>query len=204
MKIERKTDEELRAWADEFHATFAPDAVPPIDVIYIAEIDIGLEIIPTPQLFSKIDMDAALASDLNTIYVDEESYMKWEAGQHWIEKRMRFSFAHELGHRVLHGDLIKGDGFQTLEDFKRWAGSPENYRIAEYQANEFAGRLLVPLGLLQEEFDRHCQKAQAYDPSWREIEGMREHIAKLIAPRFGVNHQVIEVRFDHEGLWPIN
>ncbi|MCU0858682.1 MAG: ImmA/IrrE family metallo-endopeptidase [Pontiellaceae bacterium] len=91
-----------------------------------------------------------------------------------------------------------------MEDFKRWAGSPENYRMAEYQANEFAGRLLVPLDLLQEEFERHRQKAEEYDPKWREIEGMREHIAKLISPRFGVNHQVIEVRFDHEGLWPLN
>jgi Zn-dependent peptidase ImmA (M78 family) len=203
MKIERKTDEELRAWADDFRASFAPDAVPPIDVIYIAEIDMGLEIIPTPQLFSKIGMDAALASDLNTVYVDEQSYMKWEAGQHWIEKRMRFSFAHELGHRVLHGDLIKGDGFQTLEDFKRWAGSPENYRTAEYQANEFAGRLLVPIDLLNQEFDRYRAEVEKL-PDWREIEGMREYIAKKIAPRFGVNHQVIEVRFDREGIWPVN
>jgi len=203
MKIEYKPDEELWAWADEFRAQFAPDAIPPIDVIYIAEIDMGLEIIPTPQLFSKIGMDAALASDLNTIYVDEESYMKWEAGQHWIEKRMRFSFAHELGHLVLHGDLIKGDGFQSMEDFKRWAGSPENYRTAEYQANEFAGRLLVPLGLLQEEFDRYRAEAEKL-PDWREIEGMREYIAKKIAPRFGVNHQVIEVRFDREGIWPVD
>ena len=134
---------------------------------------------------------------------DEESYMKWEAGQHWIEKRMRFSFAHELGHLVLHGDLIKGDGFQSMEDFKRWAGSSENYRTAEYQANEFAGRLLVPLGLLQEEFDRYRAEAEKL-PDWREIEGMREYIAKKIAPRFGVNHQVIEVRFDREGIWPVD
>lgn len=202
MKIEYRSEEELRAWADEFRQMYVPDAIPPIDVIYIAEIDMGLEIIPTPQLFSKIDMDAALASDLKTIYVDEEAYMKWEAGQHWIEKRMRFSFAHELGHLVLHGDQIKGDGFQTLEDFKRWAGSPENYKIAEYQANEFAGRLLVPIDLLNEEFDRCCAEAEKL-PDWRAIEGAREYLAKKIAPRFGVNHQVIEVRFDREGLWPV-
>ena len=29
-----------------------------------------------------------------------------------------------------------------------------------------------------------------------------EFIAKKIGPRFGVNHQVIETRFDHEGIWP--
>jgi hypothetical protein len=29
----------------------------------------------------------------------------------------------------------------------------------------------------------------------------REFIANKVAPRFGVNHQVIETRFDHEGIW---
>jgi hypothetical protein len=41
------------------------------------------------------------------------------------------------------------------------------------------------------------------ESGWREIEGAREFIAKKIAPRFGVNHQVIETRFDHEGIWPV-
>jgi len=54
---------------------------------------------------------------------------------------------------------------------------------------------------------RRCQVSRV-DPvdtesGWREIEGAREFIAKKIAPRFGVNHQVIETRFDHEGIWPV-
>jgi hypothetical protein len=204
MKIEYLSDEDIHVWADEFRGKFSPDASPPIDVIYIAEIDLGLEIIPTPQLFSEIGMDAALAPDLKTVYVDEESYLKWEAGQGWIEKRLRFSFAHELGHLVLHGNLIKQQKFGTLDDFKRWAGSPENYRQAEYQANEFAGRLLVPLDILLAEYDRCQAKAEKVGPNWRDIEGMREYIAKQIAPRFGVNHQVIEVRFDRDGIWPVD
>jgi hypothetical protein len=32
---------------------------------------------------------------------------------------------------------------------------------------------------------------------------MRTHLAKTIAPRFGVNHQVIETRFAREGIWPL-
>lgn len=204
MKIDYLPDETIHAWADDFRGMFASDPVPPIDVIYIAEIELGLEIIPTPHLFSGIGMDAALAPDLQTVYVDEESYLKWEAGQNWIEKRLRFSFAHELGHRVLHADLIQESTFQTLEDFKSWAGSPENYRRAEYQADEFAGRLLVPIDILKEEYDRYQADAEKFDSNWRDIEGIREHMAKKIAPRFGVNHQVIEVRFDHEGIWPVS
>jgi len=37
---------------------------------------------------------------------------------------------------------------------------------------------------------------------WRTVPGMRDHFAKRIAPRFGVNAQVIETRLDREGLWP--
>lgn len=79
---------------------------------------------------------------------------------------------------VLHEDLIKESKFQTLEDFKRWTGSPENYQRAEYQANEFAGRLLVPIDLLKEEYDRYQAEAEKFDSNWRGIEGIREHMAK--------------------------
>ena len=120
----------------------------------------------------------------------------------WIEKRLRFSFAHELGHKILHGDLIKQNQFKSLEDLKQWIRSAENQR-SEYQANEFAGRLLVPIDLLKKEYDLYISTAQTTDPNWLEIEGMRNHIAKKIAPRFGVNPQVIEVRLDREGIWPV-
>lgn len=204
MKIEYLSDQTLWGIADDFRFEFKDHSIPPIDIIYIAEVELGLEIIPTPRLFSEIGMDAALAPNLQTVYVDEASYLKWEAGQLWIEKRLRFSFAHELGHLALHGNLIEKNHFKTLDDFKRWAGSPESYRRAEYQADEFAGRLLVPIDLLIEEYDRYQAEAEKFDPNWREIEGIREHMATKIAPRFGVNHQVIEVRFDHEGIWPAN
>jgi len=40
------------------------------------------------------------------------------------------------------------------------------------------------------------------EAGWREIEGARDFVAKKVAPRFGVNHQVIGTRFDREGIWP--
>ena len=36
-----------------------------------------------------------------------------------------------------------------------------------------------------------------------ENEHFRAFVAKKIAPRFGVNPQVIETRFDHERIWPL-
>jgi hypothetical protein len=176
--------------------------VPPIDVIYIAEVILKLDVIPIPDLFADQKLDAALLPDLSGFYIDEDAYMSWERGTRWIEQRLRFSFAHELGHYVLHREEIAANRFHTMEEFKRWAAAPSNYGNAEYQANEFAGRFLVPVEVLMREYDQHRAGFASTEPRWREIEGMRQFIAKKISPRFGVNHQVIEVRLDREGIWP--
>jgi len=176
--------------------------IPPIDVIYIAEVILKLDIIPIENLFADQKIDAALLPDLSGFYTDEDAYMAWERGSPWIERRLRFSFAHEFGHFVLHREEIAANEFRSVEEFKQWATAPSNYTNAEIQANEFAGRFLVPRELLVREYDQHTSQLGSAEPHWREIEGMREFIAKKIAPRFGVNHQVIATRFDHEDIWP--
>ncbi len=176
--------------------------IPPIDVIYIAEIVLKLNVIPLADLRANQNIDAALLPDLSGFYIDEEAYMAWERGIEWIERRLRFSFAHELGHYVLHKDDIRATGFESLGAFRRWAASPGGFDCAEYQANEFAGRFLVPRELLIAAYDEGTKAMATAEPEWRQIEGSRAFIAKKIAPRFGVNHQVIETRFEREGIWP--
>jgi Zn-dependent peptidase ImmA (M78 family) len=186
--------------ADDFResAELRSHNVPPIDVIYVAEVILKLDVIPLENLFAEHRIDAALIPDLSGFYIDEDAYMGWERGTRWVEQRLRFSFAHELGHFVLRRKEIEVRRFESVAAFKRWAATPTEYGSAEYQANEFAGRFLVPLPILQREYD-HLTRGM---PNWREIEGTREFFAKKIAPRFGVNYQVIETRFDHEGIWP--
>ena len=173
----------------------------PIDVVYIAEIVLRLDVIPVTGFFAEFRMDAALLPNLTGLYVDEESYLSWEAGDKWTEKRLRFSFAHELGHYVLHHKVMREHSFRTLAEFRRWAGDRCNYESAEYQADEFAGRFLVPREVLLKTYDEYREKAEAVDSGWMEIEGTREYLAKKIARRFGVNSQVIETRFDREMIW---
>jgi len=204
IKVKFRDDETIRRAADEFRASDALRGfdVPPIDVIYIAEVILKLDVIPLPDLFADQHKDAGLLADLSGIYVDEDAYMAWEKQNHWVEKRLRFSFAHELAHYVLHKDEIVAGRPSSTAGFISWAVEQNQYNSAEYQANEFAGRFLVPLDVLQREYDTRCAKLSAGGADWRQIEGSREYLAKQIAPRFGVNHQVIEVRFDREGLWP--
>lgn len=51
-------------------------------------------------------------------------------------------------------------------------------------------------------YDRYCETASGNDPKWWQQDGVRKKLAQKIAPRFEVNHQVIETRFDREGIWP--
>jgi len=106
----------------------------PVDVEAICDsLDIG--IMPIVGLSRNMGVDAFISSDFKTIYVDSAEYEK-------ESHRYRFSIAHELGHYVLHrkycpasaSDL--GDWLDALRSFKN------NY--AEFQANYFAGSMLVP------------------------------------------------------------
>lgn len=205
IKAKFRDDETIRRAADEFRdsAELRGFDLPPIDVIYIAEIILKLNVIVLPDLFAEQHKDAGLLADLSGIYVDEDAYLAWERKNQWVEKRLRFSFAHELAHYLLHREEIFAARPVSTTEFITWATTPNQYTSAEYQADEFAGRFLVPLDILQRGYDTQCQKLSAGGADWRQIEGAREYLAKQIAPRFGVTHKVIEVRFDREGFWPV-
>jgi Zn-dependent peptidase ImmA (M78 family) len=173
----------------------------PVDVFSLVEIELGLDVIPFDDLFAKYSVDAALTADFTGIYVDAEAYILMEKGPEWKLNRLRFSLAHELGHHVMHRNLKPS--FSSVDDFALWT---QDYggRMAELEreANEFAGRLLVPEKVLRHEFDVFARQADKLLPNWRVDADIRRKAAERIAPRFGVHPQAIEARFDREGIWP--
>jgi hypothetical protein len=74
----------------------------------------------------------------------------------------------------------------------------------EWQAYEFAGRLLVPPEPLGEVFQTAIQTAQAagYSDWLAADEAALDYIATRIAPKFGVSTEVIAKRLRVEKLWP--
>ena len=68
--------------------------------------------------------------------------------------RDRFTVAHELAHGVLHKEQI---GFARPVDH-----NTKIYCNAEWQANEFAGRLLLPDSCIKQHSGRSISKSQAY------------------------------------------
>ncbi|MBA4026884.1 MAG: hypothetical protein C0473_01445 [Cyanobacteria bacterium DS3.002] len=83
--------------------------------------------------------DALLLSDRKTIVVD-----LYEFEHNDLRDRLRFSIAHEIGHFILHADVYRGVSFSSVDqwiDFMEGI-SEDTYEWLEWQANEFAGRLL--------------------------------------------------------------
>lgn len=195
--------EVLRRRVEDFRVSIDPSlTTPPIDIFYIAEIELGLHVVSFPDLSRIYKKDAALFVDFSGIYIDQEAYLGWENADHWVEKRLRFSVAHELGHFILHDDLIEDSEYGSMDDFKIWIMSSENQKNADWQANEFAGRLLVPLQILEQHYDYYRATLAKTHPNWRQESAIRTLMTKKIAPRFGVTHQVISIRLDREGIWP--
>lgn len=100
--------------------------------------------------------------------------------------RQRFTIAHELGHLVLHREIItshvhidKGFPAALMRDTRSAAGTD----TVEVQANQFASELLVPIALL----DKELAGRAAID---MEDEKALEDLAK----KFKVSKQAIQYR----------
>jgi len=174
----------------------------PIDVFTFFEVDLGLDAIPFDELAAKYRVDAAIKADFSGIYLDAEQYALMEKGPEWKLNRLRFTVAHELAHYFIHRDLPQACDFNSLHDFARWTASNRGHKFTvEQEANEFAGRLLVPESRLAALFDEFAPEAERLVPNFTTSGPLRDKFAEKIAPRFGVNAQVIAVRLDRDGLW---
>ena len=174
-----------------------------IDVFTFFEIDLGLNAIPFDDLTAKYRVEAAITADFTGLYLDAEQYNLMEKGPDWKLNRLRFTIAHELAHFFLHRSLPQPEHFASLPAFARWTADYGGRKyIAEQEANEFAGRLLVPETRLAACFEEFAPAAEKLLPNFMVSGPLRDKFAEKIAPRFGVNSQVIAVRLDRDAIWP--
>ncbi|WDQ16803.1 ImmA/IrrE family metallo-endopeptidase [Rhodopirellula sp. P2] len=119
----------------------------PVAIEIIVERDYEMDVVPIRGLQTAFNIDAFISQDMQTISVDEFV----------LENRLnryRFTLAHELGHRVLHSDILQTMKFDSIDDWKsQLTEFPEReYGFLEYQANTFANCLLVPADELDRRF----------------------------------------------------
>jgi len=188
--------------ADEARNKYWPESKLPVNTEEIVEFRLRLNIEPVKYLLSTIDIDAYLKRDLSGIVVDYDCYMNDK-----FANRMRFSFAHELGHFFLHKDLYIKFGVSSPEGWKDFIlNVPENeYRSFEWQANEFAGRLLVPFPELKTEVEKVGETLKENNLlTFLEMDSdaVLSRISPMLSKPFGVSTEVMERRVKREGLWP--
>ena len=142
-----------RIWqeADRLRAAHPAGQSLPVRILDLAEFDLGLDLVPVDGLREQLDIDALLMGDLRSILLDKRAFMSPR-----LEYRLRFSIAHEIGHLILHRDIYAGLQHATAAEwFDYISAIPEvEYGWVEWQAYEFAGRLLAPPHALRENFPR--------------------------------------------------
>jgi hypothetical protein len=102
----------------------------PVDMEKIVEQRLRLNIEPIRSLLDDLDVDAFLKLDLSGIVVDYDCFMKKR-----FQNRVRFSFAHEVGHFVLHKDIYEKVPFTNPEEWKYFVlnMADKEYRNFEWQ-----------------------------------------------------------------------
>ena len=177
----------------------------PLDLISFIELDLRLDLIPYDGLKDDFGADAAILADFSGLYIDGEIFDRIDVVRGSQLNRLRFSIAHELGHLFLHRGYFESAGISTSDHLLDWLNEHNGRKYEfEREANEFAGRLLVPVDVLKECFDRMlpAMDAQYGRHAWVANAEIRSKSAELIAPRFGVHPIAIETRFEREGIWP--
>ncbi len=193
---------QLRKLADQIRQEYWPEDILPIDTTKIIELRLKLEVEPRFDLLSPLDMDAYLKTDLSGIVVDHDCYMNDK-----FANRLRFSLAHELGHYFLHKDVYSGLPLLSIEDWKDFMlNVPEaEYGNFEWQANEFAGRFLVPYDKLKfkvEESLEMIRNSGLIEYLHQDPDAVLSRVSPFLRKTFGVSEQVIVFRVKREDLWP--
>ncbi|WCL50812.1 ImmA/IrrE family metallo-endopeptidase [Leptospira sp. GIMC2001] len=180
-KVKYLNKDELHCKVEDFRGQYWPQSFP-VDIEIIIERHLKLEIIPLPNLLRDGGTETYLTSDFKKIIVDSELY-----NNDRLLPRLRFGLAHEVGHYVLHRSFYGSYDVNSCEDYRNFISnlSESDYSRLEWQANEFAGGLLVSKKDLVDELEKlrdNFNVRKVSDP------------AMLLANKFKVSKQVVEVR----------
>lgn len=200
------TYDDVRRIAGRFLKQYEQRIGPPVEIEEIAELDMGLVIVPVPELLEKLDIDGFTSSDLSQILVDESVF------NHPNDNRYRFTIAHELGHVEMHRDIFARFRFAGLDEYKKFIEEVDenDYGWLEQHAYWFAGLVLVPSPLLNERFEQELSSArlkhsiQIAREQGLERNDYIEHVTKQIAEHIGryfnVSSQVVVRRLGYDKL----
>jgi Zn-dependent peptidase ImmA (M78 family) len=179
--------------AYEFLRTYHPSFELPIPIEEIVELQLGLDIVPMPNLLDIYRIDGFLTSDRTAIYVDEGQYREQYG-------RYRFTLAHEVGHFYMHKEYFESYSFTSVNEYVEFVQSVDRKLIGRYEVQGmlFAEQVLVPedqlLSVIGEVITSNIDVISIVS----KFDGVIvPYIAKGISKPFQVSSDVIECRISH-------
>lgn len=205
--------DEISAVAERFLREYHQSLSIPVPIEEIVEFDLDMDIIPIEGLkqgftSAGFDIDAFLSSDLMSITVDRDLR----------DNRYRFTLAHELAHKLLHAEIYQQYGFGNIEEWllviAGIQASPyqkKEREKAEWQADELAGRILVPKTILAQEFDEEREETfRTYSEDHPEFTKYSDEVDYLdfiisvtvhsLAQKFVVSDRTMKIRLENDRL----
>ena len=177
---------------------YQPGGGIPVEIEEIIEFGLDIEIRPVKALRSRFGFEGALSHNLQIIEVDEECMSQYL-------NRYRFTLAHELGHRIIHGDIIQSICYENKQDWKNAvinALDPKSYGRLEHQAYVFAGYILVPTTPLIASCQEASEHATRHGIDLTEMgQSAISYVAGSIAKEYKVSTAVMERRITAESIF---
>lgn len=197
-----KTTGQINSDAESFLKTYHPSMTTPIPIEEIIDLKLKIDIIPVPGLkdvFEQIelDIDAFISSDFKSITVDQYIHDK-------VNTRYRFTLAHEIGHMILHKYLYSQFHFNSIDE---WIAALNEIPLGErdivkWQANEFAGLVLVSRAVLKGEFQKSIKDIEKITKiSYKDSPDLITDLTiTFLAPKLAVSEDVLRIRLERDRL----
>ena len=190
--------------AEEVRKQYWPSLEVPVDIDHIIDIKLGLGVIPMDGLRNNLDIYGFLTSDRSAIYIDSEMMITPK-----FEAVLRFTMAHELGHYFLHKDFYETNRVTSVNQWKNLLSSIDGPNLAAYedQADEFAGRLLVPVADLEKALMNISGFLKKFQETSKPHYGKEEferiaplYAADLLTSQFNVPFELMYQRLMRENI----
>ena len=169
----------------------------PVDVLGFAEFDLGLDF--DFASIQQIGQEAFLRPDRTGIWFDTQAF-KEPALQH----RLRFSAAHELGHYFLHERIYGALNFTTVKQWMNFVTDipVKEYHWIEWQADEFAGQLLIPTFELEPTLKETIVDAASEGFFELGEESVMDFCCRSLQGHFNSSRQALQTRIRKSKFWP--
>lgn len=156
----------------------------PLDVEELAEVKLGIPL-------HLVDLPKSILGYANI----QENAIYINAMIEQQHTRFRFTIAHELGHLTLHRELVKRDD-PLLTTLNQSLLAPDNESRIEYQANLYAGELLIPTGYLEWLYENHFKDA-LIQPSSSKRRAKAHEMIRWVVQTCDVSRKCARVRLKH-------